>query len=140
MNKFSWNIASLCTYSQGLSIPSFLSTTYDVPLKKRVSWLSLSETLPGGQLVMQGFPSLVQRRPQIHLRPFNFTQSSNAYSTNEGKERGGQEKGGKAKGKFFLTKSQVSWHIGVNKYLLRDLINKRKMQRSFLQKDGKGWD
>lgn len=84
------NMTLLYTRSQNLSIPSFLSTIHGVYLNKCVSrlhpWLSLSESLPGGQFVMQHSPSLIQSGLWIYLRPLNLTHLT--LLTNEGREVG----------------------------------------------------
>lgn len=69
---------------------AFLSTTSDACLHKGVSRLhpslNLSESLPSGSFVMQCFPSLIQRRLWLYLRPFNLTYLT--LVTNEGREVG----------------------------------------------------
>lgn len=125
----------LYTHSQSLSIPSFLSTIHGVYLNKCVSrlhpWLSLSESLPGGQVVMQHSPSLIQSRLWIYLGPFNLTHPT--LLTNEGREVGRTVRSPSSS--VFPNPIHyaevIDVLIRINKYFLSDLM-KWKTQHQFL--------
>lgn len=138
-------MTSLYTHSQSLRVPGFLITTHDVHLKKGVSrlhpWLSLSESLCGGQLVMEFSQTSSEKR---RYRSSSGLFLSHKFPTLNStmKEGGGKRE---RERKDLQIPQSVSWpyspclshrgpDTGVNKYLLSDLINEMKIQHSFYRK------